>query len=375
MTLTSSLRAAAPLAVAAALLFSACGSDDDDDAAGGGGDGATTTAAGGAAPADYAAVKGYLAEHTARLVTETGKLREGAQQYYDLAESVDFDPERLLSDHADEVAPIIERLQADFRAANPAYEEMEGVVAGVPELADYDVIIDAGGDASDPENAVPFTIKTKAGKAYKQPGNFFFITETAIFGTEDKFAAKGVKPDLDGDGEVSFGESLPDADFLQAATVDFEQTAKDLQASGEKWTPQASDVFTAVVVMTPTMSEYFEAWKNSRFVAGSKATESGFVGASRLEDIASILSGLVVIYDNIEPQIAEEDPEQAEQTGASLNELLAFVEKVRDKEKGGKRFTAEEAETLGSDAQEQAEAIAGQVSQAAGKLDIELEEG
>jgi hypothetical protein len=376
MTLTSPLRAAAPLAVAAALLFSACGSDDDDDAAAGGGDGAaTSTAAAGAAPADYAAVKGYLAEHTARLVTETGKLREGAQQYHDLAESVDFDYDELLSQHADEVAPIIEKLQTDFRAANPAYEEMEGVVAGVPELADYDVTIDAGGDASDPENAVPFTIKTKAGKEYKQPGNFFFITETAIFGTEDKFAAKGVKPDLDGDGEIAFGESLPDSDFLQAATVDFEQTAKDLQASGEKWTPEASDVFTAVVVMTPTMSEYFEAWKNSRFVAGSKATESGFVGASRLEDIASILSGLVVIYDNIEPQIAEEDPEQAEQTGASLDELLAFVQKVRDEEKGGKRFTAEEAETLGTDAQEQAEAIAGQVSQAAGKLDIELEEG
>ncbi len=54
---------------------------------------------------------------------------------------------------------------------------------------------------------------------------------------------------------------------------------------------------------------------------------------------------------------------------------LAFVEKVRDEEKGGKRFSAEEAETLGTDAQEQAEAVAGQVSQAAGKLNIELEEG
>ena len=374
MPMTSPLRAAAPLAVAAALLFSACGSDDDDDAAGGGGGGAATTTTA-AAPAEYGAVKDYLAEHTALLVTETGKLREGAQQYYDLAESVDFDYDKLLAEHADEVAPIIEKLQTDFRAANPAYEEMEGVVAGVPELADYDVTIDAGGDASDPENAVPFTIKTKADKEYKQPGNFFFLTETAIFGTEDKFAAKGVEPDLDGDGEVAFGEALPDADFLQAVTTDFEKTAKDLQASGEKWTPEASDVFTAVVVMTPTMSEYFEAWKNSRFVAGSKATESGFVGASRLEDIASILSGLVVIYDNIEPQIAEEDPAQAEQTGAALGELLAFVEKVRDEEKGGKKFTAEEAETLGTDAQEQAEAIAGQVSQAAGKLNIELEEG
>jgi len=370
MPLTSSLRAAAPLAVAAALLMSACGSDEEDSAGGG-----TATATTAEETGRYGAVKSYLADHTALLVTETGKLRDGAQQYYDLAESVDFDYDRLLSEHADEVAPIIEKLQTDFRAANPAYEEMEGVVAGVPELADYDVIIDAGGDASDPENAVPFTIKTKAGKEYKQPGNFFFITETAIFGTEERFAAKGVEPDLDGDGEVSFGEALPDADFLQAATTDFAQTAEDLQASGEKWTPEASDVFTAVVVMTPTMSEYFEAWKNSRFVAGSKATESGFVGASRLEDIASILGGLVVIYDGIEPQIADEDPAQAEQTGAALDELLAYVEKVRDEEQGGKRFTAEEAETLGTDAQEQAEAIAGQVSQAAGKLDVELEEG
>jgi hypothetical protein len=364
------LRTTAPLAVAAALVMSACGSDDDDEAASGGASTATTSEA---APR-YGAVKDYLAEHTDRLVAETGKLREGAQQYYDLAESVDFDYGKLLADHAGEVTPIVEQLQKDFRAANPAYEEMEGIVAGVPELADFDVIIDAGGDASDPENAVPFTVTTKAGKEYKQPGNFFFITETSIFGTEEKFAAKGVKPDLDGDGEVAFGEALPDADFLQAATTDFEKTAKELQAAGEAWTPAPEDVFTAVVVMTPTMSEYFEAWKNSRFVAGSKATETGFVGASRLEDIASILGGLVVIYDNIKPQIAETDEAQAEQTDTALAELLAFVEKVRDEEKGGKRFSAEEAETLGTDAQEQAEAIAGQVSQAAGKLNIELDE-
>jgi hypothetical protein len=349
----------------AALSLAACGDSGSDK---------KTPAAATPAGQDLSAIKTYLLDHTKRLQADVGKLRANAEAYHKLAASSGFDTKRLLAEHRDEAAKLMKDAKAIYIDSNPAYEEMEGVVAGVPELADYDVIIDAGGDASDPENAVPFTIRTKAGKEYKQPGNFFFITETAIFGTEDKFAAKGVKPDLDGDGEVSFGESLPDADFLQAATTDFEKTAKDLQASGRKWTPEASDVFTAVVVMTPTMSEYFEAWKNSRFVAGSKATESGFVGASRLEDIASILSGLVVIYDNIEPQIAEEDPAQAEQTGAALGELLAFVEKVRDEEKGGKKFTAEEAETLGTDAQEQAEAIAGQVSQAAGKLGIELEE-
>ena len=84
---------------------------------------------------------------------------------------------------------------------------MEGVVAGVPSLADFDVIIDAGADKSDPENAAPISLETPGGKTFDQPGNFNYLIETAAFGTEPKFAAKGVEPDLDGDGKVSFGES------------------------------------------------------------------------------------------------------------------------------------------------------------------------
>ena len=122
-------------------------------------------------------------------------------------------------------------MQGTFQEANPAYEEMEGVVAGVPSLADFDVIIDAGADKSDPENAVPFSIKTPGGKTYEQPGNFMFLTETSLWGTEEQFAAKGVQPDLDGDGKVEFGEALPDADFLAAATKDFDTNAKELDAA------------------------------------------------------------------------------------------------------------------------------------------------
>ena len=69
--------------------------------------------------------------------------------------------------------------------------------------------------------------------------------------------------------------------------------------------------------MTPTMSEYFEAWKNSRFVAGGDSTAE-FAAASRLQDIADILEGIRLTYEEIEPTIAEEDPQQAEQTGQEL---------------------------------------------------------
>ena len=326
------------------------------------------------ASADLGAVKAYLLDHTTRLVADTGRLREEAEAYHALAEGAGFDYEALLAQDRERVAASVERLQEGYLAANPSYERMEGVVAGVPELADYDVTIDAGGDASDPENAVAFSLTTPEGRTFRQPGNFFFLVETSAFGTEERFTARGVEPDLDGDGSVTFGEALPDADFLVTAAREFETTARELDASAREWKPTEADAFNALVVMTPTMSEYFEAWKSSRFVAGDAATETAFVGASRLQDIADILSGLEVIYANVEPRIAEASGAQAEQTQRSLDRLHAYAARLRDEERDGRRFTPEEAETLGTDAQEQAEAIAGQVAQAAGQLGIELQE-
>ena len=97
---------------------------------------------------------------------------------------------------------------------------MEGVVAGVPSLADYDVIIDAGGDASDPESAVPFSIKTEDGRTFKQPGNLFFLVESSLYGTEPKLSTKA---DLDGDGKVAFGEALPDRASTSPRSKEFDK--------------------------------------------------------------------------------------------------------------------------------------------------------
>ncbi|HVD56885.1 MAG TPA: hypothetical protein VNC17_08570 [Thermoleophilaceae bacterium] len=354
--------------VAAALSVAACG-DEDNGASEGRGETAATQDAG------LAAIKGYLLKHTARLVDDTAEIRAGAEDYHRLAKAARFDYARLLDVNREEVRALVEGAQASFAKANPSYEEMEGVVAGVPSLAEYDVIIDAGGDASEPESAVPFDIETPAGRTFEQPGNFNYLIETTAYGTEPRFQAKGVQPDLDGDGKAEFGESLPDADFYVAAARDFEKYAKELDAAARDWEPTACDALTALVVMTPTMSEYFAAWKNSRFVAGQKASEKAFVAASRLQDIADILGGLVLVYDNVQPLVAKADRQQAEQTEQSLAQLHGFAAGLLAKEEAGRKFTAEEADTLGSQAQERAEAIAGQITQAAAKLDIEIEAG
>jgi len=359
------MRAHLVAACAALIVIAGCGGDEEPEPA--------APQAPAAAQTDLGPIKDYLLDHSSRLQADTAKLSSQADEYYALAKSVDFDYGKLLSAHRDEVATLVADMQQTYIDANPAYEEMEGVVAGVPSLADFDVIIDAGSDKSDPENAVPFSIKTPAGKTFEQPGNFFGLIETSLWGTEPKYAAKGVEPDLNDNGKVEFGEAVPDADFLVAAAKDFATNAKELDEAANAWEPNQQDAFTALVVMTPTMSEYFESWKNSRFVAGAKSDQSTFVAASRLQDIAGILNGLVLVYDSVEPSVSKASAQQAKQTGSDLKNLHEFAVELRDKEAAGKKFTAEQADTLGSDAQDRAEAIAGQISQAAGELGIKLE--
>jgi hypothetical protein len=360
------MRAHLVAACVALVAIAGCGGDEDAPES-------AATQEPAAAQTDLGPIKDYLLDHSSRLAADTEKLSSQADEYYALAKSANFDYAKLLADKRDEVSTLVADMQKTYIDANPAYEEMEGVVAGVPSLADFDVIIDAGSDKSDPENAVPFSIKTPAGKTFEQPGNFFGLIETSLWGTEPEYAAEGVEPDLDDNGTVEFGEAVPDADFLVAAAKDFATNAKDLDEAANAWQPTEQDAFTALVVMTPTMSEYFESWKNSRFVAGAKSDQSTFVAASRLQDIAGILNGLVLVYDSVEPSVNKASAEQAKQTGSDLKSLHEFAVDLRDQEAAGKKFTAQDADTLGSDAQDRAEAIAGQISQAAGELGIKLE--
>jgi hypothetical protein len=346
-----------------ALLMIGCGDDEGEE-----------TAASAGSAAQLAPVKDYLVDHAEDLRAEVTKLQQVADRYYELARSVDFDYRQLMRSEQAEVEKLMAEAKQAFVRANPAYEEMEGIVAGVPRLAQYDVDIDAGSDASDPESAVSFSLDVPGGETLKQPGNLFFLTETPLYGTNPELMAQGTPPDVDGDGRVEFGEGLPDAAIFKATLDEFDRQAQALLTDARAFEPTPSDAFTAITIMTPTMSEYFEAWKNSRFIAGEEATEQAFVAASRLQDIADILEGIVFTYGSVQPLVADQNPQQAQQTRRELEQLLGFVAQLRDREEAGTQFTAEQADAFGSEAQAQAEAIAGQVTQSAERLDIELQE-
>jgi hypothetical protein len=324
---------------------------------------------------DLSGIKSYLVAKGAELQASSTALNEAANSYYELVEEHGFDYADLWAGHSAEVTPLLEAAKATWMAASPQYEQMEGIVAGTPSLADYDVILDAGTSVEeDPEGAVPFDLELPDGTVIARPGNLFGVLESTLWGTFDPFTIEEVEADLDGDGQLEFGESLPDANVLKAAADLTDSYITEMNEAAAAWTPTESDAFTALVVMVPTMSEYFESWKNSRFVAGQASTQRDFGVISRLADIEDILSSLQVVYAEVKPRVAEVDATQAEQIETGLADLIAFVSGVYEEELAGKQFTAEEADVLGQEAQDRATAIAGQVAQAAAALDIEIVE-
>ena len=305
----------------------------------------------------------------------TAALKVVTDRYYELAKGANFDYAALWQNKGPEVAATIKEARAAWTKASPLYEQMEGIVAGTPSLADYDVRIDAGAAGADGgENVVPFDLTLPDGRVLPKPGNLFGVTESSLWGTFADYKEKGVQPDIDGDGKIGFGDALPDANVLKAGTDKLADESAKLADSAAQWQPSEADAFTALVVMVPTMSEYFNSWKSSRFVEGDKSTQRDFVAISRLADMGDILASLEVVHDGVSPLIKTVDTAQDTQIDRGLADLKAFVADVYQKEQSGKRFSPEEADLLGEEAQNRATAITGQVSQVAAKLDIKLEQ-
>ena len=319
-------------------------------------------------------IKTYLVEKGAELTTSTKSMKEAGNAYYELAKAANFDYAALWESNPAEVSAALNQAKEAWIAASPLYEQMEGIVAGTPSLAEYDVILDAGASGEeDPENAVPFDLTLPDGRVLEKPGNLFGVLESTLWGTYADFTT-GIEADLDENGSIDFGEKLPDANVLKAGVDTIDSYANELAASATEWQPTESDAFTALVVMTPTMSEYFNSWKNSRFILGDASEQRDFVVISRLADIQNILSSLQVVYAEVKPLAVTADEAQAQQIEQGLEELKNFVAEVHAKEQSGYQYTPEEADILGAEAQNRATAIAGQVAQIAATLNISIEE-
>ena len=330
-----------------------------------------------AAQADLSAVKAYAVDQASRMQEATASLRAGAEKYYAAIEQIkadhpDSNPyEYLWANHPEAAKTLLDKMRADWLEANTHYELNEGIIAGVPTLAYYDGWLDAGAPASEDPEAIQWTLKLADGTTLESPGNFFHtLTEPILYGTVEKYV--GLAVDLNGDGSLGLGETLPEAEILLASAQGLDIAAQQTLDAVNAWEPTLEDAFMAMITMIPTMNEYFEQWKLSTFVSGNNFEGTGFIAASRLLDVTGILQGLDLTYDNIRPVVANADADLDMQIDAGFTDLVKYVNDLFDKEKAGTVFTPEEADAFGTEAQDKATALAALVAQAAAKANIPL---
>jgi hypothetical protein len=314
-----------------------------------------TPAASNAASVDLSGIKSYLVGKAGELKVASAALKTISDHYYDTAKAAKFDYAALAKGKHDDLVTNISDAREVWKQASPLYEQMEGIVAGTPSLAQFDVNMDAGSSKADGgDNVVSYDLKLPNGQVLERPGNLFGVTESTLWGT--------------------FGDTVPDANVLKGSVDELAAQSAKLADSAAAWQPTEADAFTALVVMVPTMSEYFDSWKNSRFIAGDASSQRDFVAISRLADIQNILGSLQIVHQNVSPLIQRADATEDARIGKGLTDLKSFVADVYRKEQSGQRFNAEDADLLGKEAQDRATAITGQIAQVAAKLNIKIEE-
>jgi hypothetical protein len=316
-----------------------------------------------------AAVKGFLVDYGDRMLADTQAMETAAQRYYDILKAENFDYAKAALAHGPELQALVEEMRQSWLKAHDNYENVEGIVAGIPSLADYDLILDAGAPGTEEEDVAPFDMTLPDGTVMEKPGNLFHVhLETALWGTNPDNV--GLATDLNGDGKVSVNEILPEANILLGAADAHEMWTGKMLADVKAWEANRDDVFTAIVTMVPTVGDYFGEWKESKYVTGDIGM---FVAQSRLNDVMGIMRSTKVMYfEGISDDVAAADPTLDAQIHDAFLELLDFVNEVYLDEKAGTVFAPEEVDRLGSEAQDIADRIVAMVVQAAAKLDVKL---
>lgn len=331
---------------------------------------ATLTGMAGAAPLD--GVKTYLGGKLAVQAAGTEQLTRAADRYYALAKAAGFDYRKLAKNA--QTRAVLQEARAGWSKASPAYEEIEGIVAGVDALSRFDLILDAGTSAAEGgEAVVPFDLRLPSGKVLPKPGNLFGLNEAALWGTVKAFGS-GVPLDVDGNGRIDFGDGLPDANVLKAAAAELNRQTLALRRAAGAWTPTRADVFGALAGNVPTVGPvFFENWKTSRFVLGSRSRRTDFVVISRLSDLGGNVRSWQAMYAGLSPDVRARSAPLDAQIRAGLGDLAAFVGRLEAQERR-RRFTPEQAETLQAEAQNRATAITGRLTQAAALLGVRVGE-
>ena len=318
-------------------------------------------------------VKDYLLSMEAKMDAATDDFSKKSAEYQTLIDDkYKGDYSAALKGDRDKVLTLVKSMRDDYQAADSfGYERVEGIVAGVDKLSDFDVYLDSGvpkAEETKDTPAAPTTFKLKNGTVIAGEGcTFTYLVEPTLWG---KNKTHIVKVDVGGDGTQAAKDSLPDADFIAAAGADMDAKMDELVAASKAWQPSAEDCFHAVVTMTPTLSGYFDDWKDSRY---NKEKSGLFTSVSRVSDMQGIMESVALTYDAVDSSVAAKDGALSKTIKLGFADIMKFIDKVGEREKkSGSNITVAEIEELHNQAQSKSDKLVPQIEQAAAVAGVKV---
>jgi hypothetical protein len=309
-------------------------------------------------------VKGYLLDALTKMHAAADEFVQNAAAYQQLSDAQGGDPARAYAAAPNEIQKLVERLRENYKAMDSfGYETIEGIVAGVGSLSDFDVYLDSGvpqDQAGGGTPVAPVVLVLPNDKKIDHQGCLFtYIIEPMLWGTN---ASLVLPADVNGDGRIAPNESLPRPDVLTAAANDVQAKIVQLQQAAIAWQPTTADYFSAIITMTPTLSGYFDDWKESRY-----ATErSGkFTAVSRVSDMHGIMSSVAILYGAVNGAVAAKDPALANSIARGFSGILQFIDRVAARERKSGAITGPVIDELAEQAKQKADKLVPQVEQAA----------
>ena len=201
-------------------------------------------------------VKQFTLEHNHQLVTEAELLASALSDYAGVIAAHKGDYAAAWAADGAKLSAQITAIRTRWLEASNQYETIEGIVAGIPQTTKYDLILDAGNPGTEAEDVAEYDLTLPDGTVLNRPGNLFHgITEPLFWGMND--AGVKLPADLNGDGKITHGEMLFDANLGLGAAQALTHWAKALETDMGAWKPNREDAFTSVVVMTPTVGDSY----------------------------------------------------------------------------------------------------------------------
>ena len=321
-----------------------------------------TTSAGGSG------VKEYLMAVIASSQSGATDLRRDAGRYADLCRKYGS-PTAAAAAEPQRVATLINRCRNDYKRVDSfGYEYMEGIVAGVPELIKYDVELDSGvplKGAGVQDVIADIVIHAPDATIDHQGSLNNFLIEPTVYGTNPLFvAATDVK--LPG---YSGPVNLPKPGLLVALADYAVDGYARLDRDARKWQPTDRTLFQAMFNMTPTLSGYFDDWKEAKKYGGSLGGR--FVAVSRVSDMRGIMASTRLNWVSMQDKVSAKDPALSGQITKGYDQVMHFIDTI-DARDAKRPLAVQTIDALGAQAKERADKLTVEVGQAAAELGLDV---